>query len=285
VLSNGGSSTQQDNPGDEFTDLLPSSLTLTGASATSGTATTGGNTVHWNGSIAAGGSVTITIHATINAGTALQTISNQGTAFFDADGNGTNESSALTDDPAVAGAANPTSFTVSSPSTIGTHSKTVSGTFAEGGTVTYTVIIQNSGTSAQQDNPGDEFTDVLPSSLTLTGASATSGTATTGGNTVHWNGSIPAGGSVTITITAVINNGNAGQTIRNQGTIFFDADGNGTNESSILTDDPSVGGTSDPTAFTVASIAQVPTLSTVGLVLMALLLAAGALLAVRRRSA
>jgi uncharacterized repeat protein (TIGR01451 family) len=285
VLANSGGFDQQDNPGHEFTDVLPAQLTLVSASATAGTAvaTVGTNTVTWDGKVPAGGSVTITIHATIKTGTALQTVTNQGTAAYDADGNGTNESSTLTDDPAVAGKADPTSFKVTSPATISTHTKTVAGTFAEGGAVTYTVVIGNSGPFAQQDNPGDEFTDVLPSLLTLTGASATSGTATTAGNTVHWNGSISAGGSVTITIHAIIDNGAAGQTIANQGTIFFDADGNGTNESSILTDDPNVGGASDPTAFQVAGIAQVPTLSPLSLAVLALLLACGALLALARR--
>jgi uncharacterized repeat protein (TIGR01451 family) len=285
VLANTSAFDQQDNLGHEFTDVLPSQLTLVSASATAGTAvaTVGTNTVTWDGHVPAHGSVTITIHANIKTGTALQTVTNQGTAGFDADGNGTNEASALTDDPAVGGTTDPTSFKVASPATISTHTKTVSGTFAEGGTVTYTVVIGNSSAQTQQDNPGDEFTDVLPSLLTLTGASATSGTATTGGNTVHWNGSIPAGGSVTITITAIINNGAAGQTITNQGTIFFDADGNGTNESSILTDDPNVGGASDPTAFQVAGIAQVPTLSSLSLAVLALLLACGALLALARR--
>jgi uncharacterized repeat protein (TIGR01451 family) len=285
VLANSGAFDQQDNPGHEFTDVLPAQLTLVSASATAGTAvaTVGTNTVTWDGKVPAAGSVTITIHATIKTGTALQTVTNQGTAGYDADGNGTNESSTFTDDPAVAGKADPTSFKVASPATISTHTKTVSGTFAEGGTVTYTVVIGNSSAQTQQDNPGDEFTDVLPSLLTLTGASATSGTATTGGNTVHWNGSIAAGGSVTITIHAIVNNGAAGQTIANQGTIFFDADGNGTNESSILTDDPNVGGASDPTAFQVAGIAQVPTLSPLSLAVLALLLACGALLALARR--
>jgi uncharacterized repeat protein (TIGR01451 family) len=287
VLSNSSNFDQQDNPGHEFTDVLPAQLTLVSASATSGTAvaTVGTNTVTWDGAVPAHGSVTITIHATIKAGTALQTVTNQGNANYDADGNGTNESATLSNDPALPGKGNATSFTVASPAAIGTHTKTVSGTFAPGGTITYTVVIGNSGTSAQQDNPGDEFTDVLPAQLTLTGAMATSGSATTTGNTVHWNGSIAAGGSVTITITAVIAAGAAGQTISNQGTIFFDADGNGTNESSILTDDPGVGGASDPTAFQVASIAQIPTLSTVGLTILVLLLASGALLALRRRQA
>jgi uncharacterized repeat protein (TIGR01451 family) len=287
VLSNSGNFDQQDNPGHELTDVLPAQLTLVSASATAGTAvaTVGTNTVTWDGDVPAHGSVTITIHATIKTGTALQTVTNQGTASYDADGNGTNESSTLTDDPSVGGTTDPTSFKVASPATIGTRTKTVSGTFAPGGTVTYTVVIGNSGSSAQQDNPGDEFTDVLPSQLALTGASASSGAATTTGNTVHWNGSIPAGGSVTITITAVISSGAASQSIANQGTIFYDADGNGTNESSILTDDPNVGGASDPTAFQVAGIAQIPTLSTLSLAILVLLLASGALLALRRRRA
>jgi uncharacterized repeat protein (TIGR01451 family) len=281
VLSNSSNFDQQDNPGHELTDVLPTQLTLVSASATSGTAvaTVGTNTVTWDGDVPAHGSVTITIHATIKAGTALQTVSNQASVSYDADGNGTNEASAMSQAPG----GGPTTFQVTSPAMIGTRTKTVTGTFAEGGTVTYTVTIGNSGTSTQQDNPGDEFTDVLPSQLTLASAMATSGTATTTGNTVHWNGSIAPGASVTITIRAVVNHGTAGQSISNQGTIFYDADGNGTNESSILTDDPNVPGASDPTTFQVAAIAQVPTLSEAGFAILALLLASGALLTLRRR--
>ncbi len=289
VLSNSSNFDQQDNPGHEFTDALPAQLTLVSASATSGTAvaTAGTGTVTWDGVVPANGSVTITINATLKTGTALQTVSNQGTASYDADGNGTNESSAMTDDPGVAGAADPTSFKVVSPSSVGTHSKTVSGSFQEGGTVTYTVIISNPSATAQLDNPGDEFTDVLPATLTLVSASATTGTATIDkpARTVHWNGSITSGGSVTITIVAIVNNGAGGQSISNQGTIFFDADGNGTNESSVLTDDPATGAAGDPTTFRAASVAQVPTLSEVGLAILALLLASGALLTLRRRRA
>src|SRR6058998_1999320 len=45
----------------------------------------------------------------------------------------------------------------------------------------------------------------------------------------------------------------AGTTVSNQATIAFDADGDGTNESSRLSDDPTQPGSSDPTTFTVAS--------------------------------
>ncbi|HEY5022440.1 MAG TPA: choice-of-anchor Q domain-containing protein, partial [Gemmatimonadaceae bacterium] len=135
-----------------------------------------------------------------------------------------------------------------SPSSV-SGTKTASGTFAPNGSITYTVVLSNSSTFAQLDNPGDEFTDVLPAGLTLVSANATSGTATTSSNTVDWNGSIPASSSVTITINATVNSNAGGTTISNQGTINYDADGNGTNESSRLTDDPAVGGASDPTSF------------------------------------
>ena len=169
-------------------------------------------------------------------------VSNQGTASFDADGNGSNEATALTDDPGAGGAADPTSFTVTSPATV-TGTKTVTGTFNPGGAITYTVVLTNAGPSTQADNPGDEFTDVLPASLTLVSATASSGTAvaTVGTNTVTWNGSLANGASVTITINATIAASTAlGTMVSNQGTASFDADGNGTNEATALTDDPGV---------------------------------------------
>lgn len=136
-----------------------------------------------------------------------------------------------------------------------TATKTVSGSFGVGGTVTYTVTLTNIGTANQADNSGHEFTDVLPGTLTLVGATATSGTAATAGNTVNWDGSLaPLGGSVTITITATINAGTSGVTISNQGTVAFDADANGSNESNKLTDDPAVGGAADPTSFVVGGV-------------------------------
>ncbi len=133
---------------------------------------------------------------------------------------------------------------------ISVASKTVSGSFQPGGAVTYTVSFTNTGAGAQTDNPGDEFTDVLPASLTLTSASATSGTATVDipARTVHWNGGIASGASVTLTINASVVPAATG-TVSNQGTVFYDADGNGTNESSRLTDDPSTVAALDPTSF------------------------------------
>jgi uncharacterized repeat protein (TIGR01451 family) len=280
TITNTSASAQLDNPGHELTDPLPAGLTLVSATdgASPGVFSNVGNTVNWDGAIPGNSSVTITITATIDAGTALQTITNVATVSFDADGNGVNETTST-------GTA---SFVVGSPATI-TATKTVSaGPYAEGGTVTYTVIITNMSASAQLDNPGHEFTDPLPAGLTLVSATdgASPGVFSNVGNTVNWDGAIPANSSVTITITATINTGTHGQTLTNQGTVSFDADGNGTNESQILTDaTPNAGGPSDPTPIVVGGITEVPTLSTVGLAMLALLLMGGAILALRRRRA
>ncbi|HEV7505145.1 MAG TPA: Calx-beta domain-containing protein [Thermoanaerobaculia bacterium] len=160
--------------------------------------------------------------------------------------------------------------------------KSVSGIFISGTAVGYTVVLTNNGPSTQADDPAsDEFTDVLPSGLVLFTATATSGTATanTGTNTVHWNGSLPAGGSVTITIGATIS-GAVGSTITNQGMINYDTNGDGVNDASTLT---------NPASFQVHSavqedsIASIPTLSSVGLSLLILLLAFGGMAMLRRR--
>ncbi len=274
ILNNSAATAQIDNPGAEFTDVLPSGLTLVSATATSGTAvaSVGTNTVTWNGTIAGAGSVTITITATINAGTQGTTLSNQGVVSFDGDGNGTNEASAMTDDPGVAGGANATSFAVRS--TAITATKTVSvPSLGVGAAATYTITLNNAGNAATTDNPGDELTDVLPFGVTLVSASATAGTvvANTASNTVTWNGSIPATGSVTITISTIINSAAMGNTVRNQATFAFDSDLNGTNESTGLTDDPTIAGAADATAFALATV-MVPTMSAVALALLALLL-------------
>ena len=105
-----------------------------------------------------------------------------------------------------------------------------------------------------------------------------------GTNTVTWNGGLAAGASVTINIVATIKAGTTGQTISNQGTISYDSNGDGTNDATVVTDDPGTAAAGDPTSFVVAATAAaVPTLSDFGLATLALALAAAALLMVRRR--
>ena len=139
---------------------------------------------------------------------------------------------------------------------IGSRTMTVSGSFTVNGPIAYAITFTNTGTATQPDNSGHELTDTLPPSLSLVSAAATSGTVATDlpGNGVTWDGSIPSGGSVTIEIDATVKATVAlGTTISNQATVSYDANVDGTNESAAPTDDPSIGGTSDPTDFVVVS--------------------------------
>lgn len=170
--------------------------------------------------------------------------------------------------------------------------KAVSGVAFPGGPLTWTIVLYNNGSTAQLDNPGDELVDVLPPSLVLVSASATSGTAvaTVATNTVTWNGAIPAGGSVTVTILAQVGSGAVlGEAISNQATVFYDADGNGTNDSSTPSDDPATGAVGDATTILVTlgpgGVAVIPAAGTLGLGLLALLVALGGALLVGRRLA
>jgi uncharacterized repeat protein (TIGR01451 family) len=152
------------------------------------------------------------------------------------------------------------------------------GTLTPGGTVVYAVTLSNQGDGASFDNPGDELTDVLPSELVLTAATATAGSITTSGNTVSWNGGIPAGASVVITISARIQDSVAPTSlISNQGTVHYDALRNGTNQTTLATAGPGGGATT----FAVNG-AEVPALSPVGEGVLALLTAACAVRFLRR---
>jgi uncharacterized repeat protein (TIGR01451 family) len=253
-------------------DTFPASLTCTwtcvGAGGGTCTAAGSGN-LNDTVNLPAGGSVTYTASCTV-AAAATGTLAN--TATVAAPGG--------VSDPNPGNNSATDSDTVSpSPAPVVSASKSASGNFQPGGTVTYTIVLQNSGPGDQPDNPGDELTDGLPSSLTLVSATATAGAAvaTVGTNTVTWNGAIPAGGTVTITVQATINAGvTAGTTISNQATFQYDADADGSNETGGVSDDPAAGGAADPTAITVAPVDPVPpipTLDGLGLLLLAILLA------------
>ncbi|MFY9821833.1 MAG: DUF11 domain-containing protein [Thermoanaerobaculia bacterium] len=261
-------------------DTFPASLTCTwtcvGAGGGTCTASGSGN-INDSANLPSGGSVTYTASCTISAA-ATGTLSNTATVTAPA---------GVTDPTPGNNSATDSDTITAAPGASVSGTKTVSaGPYAVGGTITYTIVLTNNGTGAQADNPGNELTDVLPSQLALVSAMASSGTAVanTGSNTVTWNGAIPAGGTVTITITATILPAAAGATVSNQGTISFDSDGNGTNDSTAQTDDPGVTGAANPTSIQVpGSAGDIPTLSTLGLALLALSLAGLAFALLRRR--
>ncbi len=220
------------------------------------------------------GSATFTIVAAVDGGTLPGTVlSNTATV------------TSVTPDPDSSDTSATAATTVISPALL-SAAKVVSGNFAPGGNVTYTIVLANTGAGAQVDNPGNELVDVLPVELALVSATATSGTAvaTTGTNTVTWNGSISTGSTVTITIGATVRATTPlGANVSNQATIAYDLDGNGTNEASGVSDDPATTTAGDATVFVAVDAAVVPVLGGTGLGLLALLVALGGALVLGRR--
>jgi uncharacterized repeat protein (TIGR01451 family) len=138
-------------------------------------------------------------------------------------------------------------------------SKTVTGEFLPGGVVTYTIVLTNDGPGDQGDNPGHELTDVLSDSLELIGASTSSGlvTADLSTRTVTWNGSLASSSHVSIVLEARVAL-NATGTVVNQAVVSYDSDGDGSNETSVVTDDPTTQTALDSTSFLVETVALPP---------------------------
>jgi uncharacterized repeat protein (TIGR01451 family) len=275
VISNAGPSGA---PTATLTDNFPAFCTAVSTTSVAAGGATGNTAGPFAGNInqvlnlPSGGSVTYTSQCTIS-GAASGSLVNTATG---------GAGPGITDPTPGNNSATDTDTVGTPPNVSGT--KTAAGTYIVGNNVTYTIILTNSGTTTQANNPGNEFIDILPATLQLVSANASSGTAvaTVGTNTVTWNGSIAGSGSVTITIVATILPAAGGTAVSNQGTINYDADNNGTNESTRQTDDPAVAGSSNPTVINVFS--PIPASSPLMLLLLAAALAGLALVKFGRSS-
>ncbi|PNX48880.1 MAG: hypothetical protein BV456_09385 [Thermoplasmata archaeon M8B2D] len=138
-------------------------------------------------------------------------------------------------------------------------------------TVKYEVVLTNVGDIVQNDNPGNEYEDVLSENITYVPGSAIA----TGGaisynssdRKIIWNGAIPQQESIILKYQVTINEElENGTIISNQGTVYWDSDENGTNDKTELTDDNNVDDSidsdgdgetddDDPTEITVISFA------------------------------
>ena len=239
-----------------FPSAGASTPTITTVSPASGP-TTGGTNVTITGTGFQSGATVTFVDGTQAVGAASVTFVNSTSLTAETPAHAAGTTDVVVGDPTQRTATRSGAFTFMTPvgGALVSGTKTVSGAFTPSGSVTYTIVLQNTGGGAQPDVAGsDELSDVLPSELTLVSASASAGTATAtvATNTVVWNGSIPSGGSVTITIQATIKATTAGGTsVSNQGTVRYDADGDGSNEASTLTDDPAQPGVANPTTFNV----------------------------------
>jgi uncharacterized repeat protein (TIGR01451 family) len=134
----------------------------------------------------------------------------------------------------------------------------------------YEILIVNGGNAPLPDGVGDELTDIFPLGVTPLSATATSGVASLAGQVLTWNGSIPAGGSVLITVTVLVEPGTLGQVLCNRAVLT-------TPDDTVLSDDPLTPGLPDETCRQVTTVELIPALSAWALVALALLLAVVAL--------
>jgi trimeric autotransporter adhesin len=191
-------------------DTFPASLTVTwtcvGAGGGTCTASGSGN-INNTVNLPSGGSVTYTASATISAA-ATGTLSN--TATITAPGGVTDPSpgnNSATDSDTLAASAD-LAITVTDGVT----------TAAPGGSVTYTITASNAGpSSATAATVADTFPAALTATWTCTGAGGGTCTASGSGN-INDPVNLPAGGSVTYTVSAAINSSATG-TLSNTATV------------------------------------------------------------------
>ena len=176
-------------------DVLPAGLTIGSVTPSTGTWSAPTWTI---GTLADGASATLTIQATVNAGTAGSTITNTATnvTLDQVDSNAT------ADDPSE-------SITVGNSTDLVIGKTVDNGTPDEGDTVTFTVTVTNNG-PAQASNVSID--DALPAGLTAGTITPSQGSYTAPTWTV---GTLADGASATLTITADVDAGTAGSTITN----------------------------------------------------------------------
>jgi len=112
-------------------------------------------------------------------------------------------------------------------------------------TLEYEIIISNTGTADQNNNPENEFEDFIPENTTYVTGSAYAQYGIieydSDENKMTWNGDIPGETSRKLVFRVTVNESLPnGIVIENQGTIYWDSDEDGTNDASELTDDISV---------------------------------------------
>lgn len=149
--------------------------------------------------------------------------------------------------------------------------------------VTFEIELLNAGPFDQLDNQGSELVDMLPAGLELILPAASSGDLRVEGRTVVWNGSIPAAGRVTITLSCRLTGEVPSGAVCNRAKLFVDTDGDGFNDHVRTTDDPAFPGLSDATCPPVGGTLPVPTLSPFAALLLAFALLGAAIARLRRR--
>ncbi len=185
------------------TDPLPAGLTYSSHLASQGTYTPG--TGVWDvGTVnSPGGTATLQITASVNAGTAGTTITNTATM-----------TTSTPTDSSPGDNTDAVSVTVNQPD-LAVDKSADDPTPQEGDTVTFTIGVTNGGTGVAN---GVTIGDLLPAGLTFVSSNASQGSYDSG--TGVWTvNTVPVSGAATLQIVATVNAGTAGSTITNTATL------------------------------------------------------------------
>ncbi|WP_062306527.1 CshA/CshB family fibrillar adhesin-related protein [Demequina subtropica] len=181
---------------DDLSGVLDDASYNGDATASSGTASFTDPTLHWEGALAAGESVTVTYSVTVNSPPS-------GDGLLDNAVVGPPESNCDT--------GTEEGCTTEVPIRALDIVKTSDGAdgVVPGDTITYEVTVTNNGEVAYTvDDPAaidDDLSDVLDDATYNGDASATGGTVSVDGTTLHWEGALEPGESVTITYSVTVN--------------------------------------------------------------------------------
>jgi len=195
TVSNGG---PDDATGVVLTDTLPTGVTYAAYSTSQGGYDSGSG--RWTvGGLSNGSVATLTLMATVDTGTAGQTITNT-----------TDGLSADQADPNTGNNADSATITVQSAD-LGVSKGVDNSTPNEGDTIVYTITVSNGG---PDDVTGVVLTDTLPTGVTYAAHSISQGGYNSGSG--RWTvGGLSSGSVATLTLTATVDTGTAGQTITN----------------------------------------------------------------------
>ena len=171
---------QANNAGNEFEDALDSNVTFDSVVSTpAGTSLVeNSGTMEWNGTVLQSSTRTFSYRVRVNDDVcgAGGVISNQGTIFMDANGDGGNDIEEVTDDPAVdiggdtdwdtlSNDDDPTEIRIDCTADLRIRKGDALTTYTPGGTATYTIQVQNTGPAHVT---GATIADDLPDGVTMT---------------------------------------------------------------------------------------------------------------------
>ncbi|MGB2984152.1 MAG: hypothetical protein WBC63_09910, partial [Candidatus Bipolaricaulia bacterium] len=183
----------------EITDGLPAGLTLVSAVPGLGTYDSG-SSVWTVGTLTVGATATLTVTATVDAGTGGQTLINTAAV-----------SAVDQADPVPGNDSDDAQVTVQSADLAVT--KIVSDSSPNAGdTITFTITVTNNGPDTAT---GVSLTDGLPAGLAFVSATPSAGTSYDNGPGVWTVGGLPAGSSATLTVTATVDSGTGGDSLTN----------------------------------------------------------------------